>query len=181
MGTPWTDTDLAFLHQHYPTKGAQWCAAKLRRSLPSVESRAKRLGIQYHRYATIEPRICSVCGSVIPRNGRPRKRYRKLRTCGSTECRGAINRHSGSSKISEEELQRRESIAAELLGEYRGLPLTIQDIRDELDLGPDQAQRIVTRLRRRPDLRAWVGEGGRLQLAMFDPDASWQPRGSRDA
>ena len=41
--TPWSDDDIAFLREHYPTHGALWCAERLGRPYKSVRDRANRL------------------------------------------------------------------------------------------------------------------------------------------
>lgn len=42
---PWRAQDIATLRHNYAAMGAAWCAAKLRRTISSVENKANRIGI----------------------------------------------------------------------------------------------------------------------------------------
>jgi len=65
-----------------------------------------------------------------------------------------------------------ELAAAEMIRDYRGLPLTIDDVRDELNLTHDQARHAVGRLREDESYRWWIGEHGVLLIAYRWGDAA---------
>jgi len=43
----WTELELTFLREHYPTNGRVWCAEKLGRTVDAIRTRTSRLGLHF--------------------------------------------------------------------------------------------------------------------------------------
>jgi len=53
-GQRWSEWEGKFLREHFPTKGAGYCAKSLGRTVTAIESRACKLGVQLNEYYFIQ-------------------------------------------------------------------------------------------------------------------------------
>lgn len=122
------------------------CSPECSRALRSANVRA------YHasRRALPDPKPCAYCGELFgPAEGEPAWRFRRRRTCSLSCSRRLAAREAAKCRVSTSER------ALRLLSDYAGVPLTAEDVAEELGLKLTTVRPELAALARSGRVRRW--------------------------